>query len=342
EPTSEPGFYQTSQFTPRGDFEPTISSAFHWQGLGITPGLTLHETFYGQSLVNGAVSSAAINRTAPELNIDFALPPIERVFDRKTFLGDKLKHVIEPRISYKYVTGVDDFFNTLRFDQFDLLTDTNELQIGITNRIYAKKGNTVNEVFTWELYQTRYFNPTFGGALEPGSRNVAASTLDLTGFSFLNGPRNYSPIVSNVRVSPRPGVGIQWQADYDPLLHRLANSMVSADVRYKKYFISAGHNLVRPDPVVAPPANQVRAQVGYGDPNRKGWNAAVSTIYDYRLGIQEFAVAQVTYNTDCCGFSVEYRRFNIGAARDDTSYRFAFSIANIGTFGNLKKQERLF
>ena len=28
--------------------------------------------------------------------------------------------------------------------------------------------------------------------------------------------------------------------------------------------------------------------------------------------------------------------------RDDTAYRFAFSIANIGTFGNLKKQERLF
>jgi LPS-assembly protein len=98
---------------------------------------------------------------------------------------------------------------------------------------------------------------------------------------------------------------------------------------------------VKPDPAVSPPANQFRAQFGYGDPNRKGWNAAFSTIYDYRLAIQEFAIAQVTYNTDCCGFSVEYRRFNFGA-RDDTTYRFAFSIANIGTFGNLKKQERLF
>jgi LPS-assembly protein len=99
--------------------------------------------------------------------------------------------------------------------------------------------------------------------------------------------------------------------------------------------------VVKPDIAVSPPANQVRAQFGYGDPNRKGWNEALSTVYDFRLGRQEFAIAQVTYNTDCCGFSVEYRRSNYGV-RDDTSYRFALSISNIGTFGNLKKQERLF
>ncbi len=117
--------------------------------------------------------------------------------------------------------------------------------------------------------------------------------------------------------------------------------MFSADVRVKKYFLSAGSNVVKPDTVISPPANQFRAQVGYGDLNRKGWNTAVSTVYDYRLAVLEFAIAQVTYNTDCCGLSFEYRRLNFGA-RDDTQYRVAFSIANIGTFGNLKKQERLF
>ena len=53
--------------------------------------------------------------------------------------------------------------------------------------------------------------------------------------------------------------------------------MLSADVRYKKYFVSAGSTQVKPDPVVSGPANQFRAQFGYGDPNRKGWNAALST-----------------------------------------------------------------
>ena len=52
------------------------------------------------------------------------------------------------------------------------------------------------------------------------------------------------------------------------------------------------------------------------------------------------ATTQVTYNTDCCGISVEYRRFNIGT-RDDTQYRIAFAVSNVGTFGTLKKQERI-
>ena len=122
-------YYKTSQFTPRGDLEPAISSSFHWHGFNIVPTFTMHETFYGQSLMNSTtVVSTPLNRTAPEIKVDFVIPSIEHVYNVKTFLGDKLKHVIEPRIGYDYVTGVDNFLNTLRFDQTDLLTDTNEVR----------------------------------------------------------------------------------------------------------------------------------------------------------------------------------------------------------------------
>jgi len=341
EPRTEPAYYETSQFTPRGDIEPTISTAFHWEGFSILPSFTMHETFYGQSLIGNAVTSSALNRAAPQVSIDFVMPTIERVFNKKTFLGDKLKHVIEPRLTYNYVTGVNAFLNTLRFDSTDLLADTNEAQIGLTNRIYAKKGDTVTEVFTWEFYQKLFFDPTFGGAVVAGQRNIVLSEIDMTGFAFLDGPRSYSPLVSVMRVSPRPGINISWQADYDPMSRQMVNSTFASDFRYKNYFISAGNNLVRPDAVIAPSANTIQATFGYGNPNRKGWNSAFTTIYDYRQGIQQFAIAQVTYNTDCCGLSFEIRRFDFGT-RDDTQYRVAFSIANIGTFGNLKKQERIF
>jgi LPS-assembly protein len=335
-------YYQTSQFTPRGDLAPAITTSFHWQSFSIVPSFTMHETFYGQNLANSTtVISAALNRTAPEVNVDFVIPSIERVFNKKTFLGDKLKHVIEPRLTYDYVTGVNNFLNTIRFDQTDLLTDTNEVTLGITNRLYAKKGNTTREVLTWDLAWKRFFDPTFGGAAVPGQRNVLLPGIDLTGFSFIDGPRNYSPLTSLLRMYPRDGVSVRWQADYDPVYRRLVNSMFSTDLRIRKYFVSAGSNLYRPDPVIAPRANQFVAQVGYGDPNRKGWNAALSTVYDFRLGYQQFAVVQITYNTDCCGLSAEYRRFDFGAV-NDTQYKFSFSIANIGTFGNLKKQERIF
>jgi LPS-assembly protein len=50
---------------------------------------------------------------------------------------------------------------------------------------------------------------------------------------------------------------------------------------------------------------------------------------------------QISYNTDCCSFSVQYRRFAFGT-RNENQFRFAFAIANIGSFGTLRRQERLF
>lgn len=336
-----PGFYQTSQFSTRGTADPSIATAAHFAGIDVVPSFILHERFYGQSFANGAVIGTGLMRNAPELNVDIVFPSVARIFDKKTFLGNKLKHVIEPRATYRYLTGIGNIDQTIRFDELDLLSNTNEILLGVTNRLYAKRGEQVSEVFSWELYQKRFFDPTFGGAVIAGRRNVVQSSEDITGYAFLSGPRNYSPIVNVLRASPRGGVGFQWEGDYDPLRSQMVNSMFSADFRVGKYFASAGHNLVKPDPLLAPPANQVRGSFGYGETNRPGWNAAVSTVYDYRIGRMQFATLQGTYNTNCCGISVQFRRFEFGA-RNDNQYRLAFTIANIGSFGTLKKQERLF
>ena len=334
-------YYETSQFTPRADIEPTLSTVMRWQGISLMPEFTMHETYYGQSIMNSTVESAGLNRSAPEFNVSLALPSIERIYNRKTFLGDKLKHVVEVSANYRYVSGVKRFEDTLLFDPIDLLSDTNQASVSVINRLYAKKGDSVREVLTWEIAQQRFFNPTFGGAVLPGGRNVVIDALDLTGFTFLDGPRNYSPIVSNLRVSPRDGFTLTWLTDYDPARHAFVNNSFQGDVRVSRYFVSLGTDQIRPDPIIAPPQNQFRFTVGYGDPNRKGWNTAFQTVYDIRLSRLDFGIAQVTYNTDCCGLSVQIRRFDFGS-RNENQYLLSFSIANIGSVGNLKKQERLF
>ena len=60
-------------------------------------------------------------------------PTLDRVFDRE-LLGRKWKHVIDPRVTYRYVTGVDNFAQILRFDERDILSDTNEVEYGVVNR----------------------------------------------------------------------------------------------------------------------------------------------------------------------------------------------------------------
>jgi LPS-assembly protein len=93
--------------------------------------------------------------------------------------------------------------------------------------------------------------------------------------------------------------------------------------------------------VLAPPANQFTGRFDFGDANRRGFTAGVSAVYDYREHFLRYATSQVTYNTDCCGISVQLGRIHAGV-RDETLFRIAFSIANVGSFGTLRKQDRLF
>ncbi len=342
-PEGEPvvDYYQTSQFSTRADIEPSLTSAIHLWAFTFVPTVTQHETFYGQTLVSGAVSNDNLMRSAPEARVDLIFPTIAKVFANKTIFGDKLKHVIEPRASYDYVTGVRDFNDTLLFDPTDLLTNTREVGFGLANRIYSKRGDTVNEIFSWDLSAKYYFDPTFGGALIPGQRNVMTTALDLSGYSFFDGIRHMSPIVSKLRASPIVGLAFTWQGDFDPVTKRIVNSNLSANVRYHRYFVNAGSDQVHPNADLANPTNLFRATFGYGDANRRGINAAFSMVYDYRASLLEYGIAQVTYNTSCCGFSVQVRRLDFGTVVEN-QYLASFSIANVASVGTLKKQERIF
>ena len=298
--------FQTGQFMNRTGFSPRVTGMFTIGGIHFAPSVGIQEMYYGEAQApyqnRFEVVGTNIVRSSRDFTLDVILPSLARVFDQKTIFGDKLKHVIEPRVTYRFVTGIgDDFVRFIRFDENDLAANTNELLISVANRIYAKRGNTVEEIFTWELSQKRYFDPTFGGALIPGQRNVIAPTADLTGYAFLVGPRSYSPVVSMLRMSPVGGLGVRWQADYDPRGGGIVDSSVAMDYRFAKYFVSAGHDMVHTDSAVSAAANQFRVRGGFGDPNHKGLNAGFEAIYDYRQGAIQYTTSQVTYNTNCCG-----------------------------------------
>jgi LPS-assembly protein len=339
--------FQTGEFMNRSRISPRVTGAFHFAGVNLVPSFAIDETYYGEAqspyLDRYRVVGTNIVRSARDFSLDIVLPSLGRVFDKKTIFGDRLKHVIEPRVTYRYVTGIgEDYLRFIRFDENDILSNTNELLLGITNRIYAKRGNNVEEIFTWELFQKRYFDTTFGGALVPGTRNVVGSAADVAAFAFLVGPRSTSPVVSLLRMNPIGGLGVQWQSDYDHRRQAIVDSSLTVDYRLRKYFVSAGHNAVHTDPILTAPANQFRGRAGFGDANHKGVNAAVEAIYDYRKGVIQYTTMQVSYNTDCCGLSFQFHRFNVGT-QDRNQFRVAFAVANIATtLGNLKKQDRMF
>jgi LPS-assembly protein len=342
--------FQTPRFVSRVDVYPEVTTAFHFGGFSLTVDGAIRETDYGDSFVNGVIKDQGILRSARELDVHLIPPAFERVFQSPKWLGgEKVKHVIEPRIDYKLVGGIDDFNNIIRFDETDLMNDTDQVTLSLTNRLLVKdKNGNVSEVMSVEVSQARYFDPTFGGAVIPGQRNVLESTEELDGFDFLDGPRNYSPIVSVLRF--QHVLGFEWRVDYDPLLGRISNTSFNGNIRLSKYFFSVGHTDLKPNPTacfdgsvpcVSPPSDQINVLMAVGNRNRRGWNAAVNAFYDLRMHVLDFATTEISYNTDCCGISVEYRRYNFGV-RDDTQYRLSFTIANIGSFGNMRKQEQIY
>ncbi len=345
---NQPSF-QTRQSVDRFDVEPRITTELHWMDFHVVPSFSIRETHYGSSFNNEhQVTGTGIVRSSRDFSLDLIPPSLARVYKAPRWMGPswkgaKLKHVIEPRASFHYVGGIDGFQRIILFDETELLSNTTEADISITNRFFAKRADgRVEEVLSWQVTQRRFFDPTFGGAVTAGQRNVLLSTATLTGYTFLDGPRNYSPVVSTLRVMPDPRVGIEWRTDYDPLRGHFVNSSISADARISQYFVSLGHNQVRSVDVLSPSANQFRGLIGIGQENKRGWSSAFSAIYDYRLGVLQYATTQVTYNSDCCGLSVQFRRFNFGTRAGENQFRVAFAIANIGSFGTLKRQERIF
>jgi LPS-assembly protein len=333
--------FQTQQFVDRIDLQPRLTTEFSWAGFHLIPSFSARETHYGEQQQAGNIVDQSLNRFSREVYLDLVPPSFARVFKKKTFLGDQVKHVIEPRASFQKVSGITDFDRLIRFDQTDLVANTTQVEISLTNRLFVKRGDQVSELLSWQISQQRYFDPTFGGAIVPGQRNVILSTADLTAYAFLDGRRNYSPIVSAVRATPLPGVSVEWRADYDPLRGVMLDSSVTGDFRRGNLFLSLGHNQVSSVADLSPNANQLRGAVGYGNSQHRGWNAAFSSVYDFYQGRMQYMTSQVTYNTDCCGLSVQFRRFNL-ITRFENQFEVSFAIANIASFGTLKKQERMF
>ncbi|MGA7080986.1 MAG: LPS assembly protein LptD [Terriglobales bacterium] len=385
--------FRTAPVVGRFDLAPSLTMPLLWQGWSFRPALTLRDTFYTQEYAPGLAegygraADQTINRKSLEASVELRPPALSRVFDHP-WLGRKWKHVIEPRVKYDYVTGVDNFANILRFDATDVLTNTNELQYSLVNRLYARHldpsvkdcdvpgistltiggvpqtgavpwelpptpnaqrcATGPREILSWEIGQKYFFDPTFGNALQGGERNVFTTTADFTGIAFLDEPRHFAPLISRLRIEPSLRTNAEWDLDYDLEAGHINSSLALVNYHVGPFTMGGGDAFLHVIDtgtrtiVTQNEFHQFRLLFGYGELNKRGLSAATSIGFDADNGSLQYATAQSTYNWDCCGLSLEYRRFALGTVRNENEYRFTFTLANIGSFGNLKRQERLY
>ena len=249
----------------------------------------------------------------------------------------------------------------------------------ITGRIYLPfdyrecatpadgSSNGTNAWISWDVTGAHFFDQSFGGAVQPFRRNLLDSTLDLSGISFLFAPRDYSPIISRLAFHSSEHVTIGWDVDYDTKAGHLDNSNVYTTLRSGNYFASFSEDrlnalqsqsnafLAQPPATLAALAaevsrhepltsySQLQFLLGYGYDIKPGLSAGLNGGYDFVNSRLEYGGAQATYNWNCCGITLEYRRIYVaGSSQDENVESFNFTLAGVGTAGNTNRSQLVY
>lgn len=383
--------FASGGITERFDFHPQIAYPLKLGDWRVLPSLGVRETLYSRSLkertalVQSSVESRrGLSRSDVEAQVDVRPPVLERTFHSNSVekvFGHDLRHTIEPEMKYRYVSGVGNFLNILRFDDTDIVSDTNEFEYGVTQRLFLRSakgkakpcktadaeqddddpnagsnGCNGREWISWRLAQKYFFDQRFGGAVVKGRRNIFDTTLNLSGIAFLTEPREISPLISRLRVRTSAKMDLEWDFDLDTGAKKFTSNNVLIDVHEGNTFAglsyarlnAPGRSYTQGAASAVSNFNQLRLLAGYGAPTKPGFGIAANLGLDLNQGaaltggLVQYGALQTSYNWDCCGFSVEYRKYELGSVRNESAYRFNFTLANIGAAGNLRRAERLF
>jgi LPS-assembly protein len=246
----------------RLDVYPQLTLPINTKYLNLTMTGGMRVTYYSNSFNDmRRVVGRDVIRKYGEFELD--IRPV--ALARNYYGGDdkfRFRHVIEPYATYRYVKGVDNFEKIIRFDHMDTITDTNEIEFGLINRIYTRKyaeavtdeaqqrlrdaasAESDNlsvqpyEIFSLAVRGKYFFDKTFGGALVPGQRNQIAPITALSFYTFGGVPRRFSPLNVDMTYRPQRTIFVNARADVsmkgDAL--RTVSATIGYDTRLVKFF----------------------------------------------------------------------------------------------------------
>lgn len=364
----------TPSLVQRLDFHPQIAIPINFAGFSITATGGGRATFYSNSIdpTNRAILSRNITRAYGEFELDFRPPAFSKDFQRRngTFL---FRHVIEPYIIYRKISGVNNFDQIIRFDYVDAIADTSEIEYGISNRFFtrrstenvssaavraARSGEKVPlssqpyEALTITVRGKYFFDPFFGGALQPGQRNQFYPINTFSGFSYGGVPRRFSPLNVEARYRPRRDVFVDLRTDVDT--HGGGIRALSTTFGINRALVQAFQTFYYTRAVDLVPSLAQYADARGKEPgtlrgsqwspsvflgNReRGLFGGASFFFDFQTrpgkGNTSLISSTVTlgYSWDCCAFTAQNYTFNVGL-RKENRLVFSFRLNGIGTFG---------
>jgi len=314
----------TQRHSQNLNFRPELTLPFT-----AVPWVTLNSTFvvnfnyYFQSFAPGSVHipgyGTVISEPLLSTNYTINTELIGPVFYKVFFGADgspKLKHIIEPTLSYQYDSPVSDSDRIITLTGY--FFRFHQLNYGLTNRILTKQDDMPREVFTLGVSQTYYLAPE-----ESPLQRFTEFFEEIPRFSDVNG---------YVRFYPSQKYSLDFSTSYNP---------------YQKVFPSLrlGANLGNwGDPVVCSVnwfkgtnpyyRDKVfdRHQISFmGGVTIRKLNLEVFTMLDFNIQERKmlYSLLTVVYHYQCLDFKADLKIFYF-RERPETQFRISFGLGNIG------------
>ncbi|MFQ6082565.1 MAG: LPS-assembly protein LptD [Candidatus Aminicenantia bacterium] len=305
----------------RFDFYPTLSipfSSIPW--LSVNTSFSTRQTYYSQSYdpETKTYMDQPIHRQFYQTRLDLIGPTFYRIYyGPGNSILQKVKHIIEPKISYQYSSKIKNLNQIPRFDYSDV-PRYHQLSYSLTNRIFIKKKETPVEIITFEIGQTFYFEPE--------------EVIQLKNVKVNGKTPQFSDINSSLRINPSSKYSADIRLFYNPYYKKLSLASIIANLGAPQdnWFIRVSWNM-RDDPYRKSlwNRNQMRFYSGIKIP-RLSIEAHGEIDYDFFTRKTQYSALSLTYHYQCLDFKGEIKIFNF-RDKPDTQFRFSIGLGNIGS-----------
>jgi LPS-assembly protein len=283
----------------RADLFPTLSYTLPgppW--LSITPRIGGRATYYSKRYTDDRRSfvEEPIERLYATGAVDIVGPSLSRIFEGGIGKYDKVKHLIEPRIEYVYLTTPTDVSLVPIFDEVDSTPrDANLVRMVLANRLLGRdrEGVGTRELGSLEFFQDYSFDMPLN--LGDGIRTSQFSALGMA-----------------LRVTPSAGTGFDARVSYDHLFRNLRSTSLAASLQntlgmmnltwYQSFNPRTGDRF----------SSQARGLFGF---RKYGFPLGVTIQLAYDIENAELSDQRygVNYQGSCWNVSAQYRDTKIGA-----------------------------
>jgi LPS-assembly protein len=261
----------------------------------------------------------SLSRFVPTASAEFVGPSFSRIFDGGGKRYSKLKHVLEPRVTYSFFDDYDDEDRVPLFDEVDRVAGRNVGRFSLVNRLLAKPADDdsggAREILSFELFQDYSFD----------DQRPLQSSRDRTL------TRAEGPVTGLLRFSPGRRTSLRTEVEYNTLFGEVESTSVSGSFGIGKTSNVGLRWTTRTDAETAETrTHQIRLSTRMSlVPTRVTVDAMVN--YDLERSMLQLQRYVLGYRGSCYQISLEASDYRTGTRRD-IEYRFLLTLKNVGTF----------